>query len=143
VILYLDTSSLLKCYIDEEHSGAVRAWLTAAAQAATSRVSLPEAAAALGRRHRQGDLTASGLRGAMGAVKADWSAYAVVDVDEHLAAALALRRSLRGFDAVHLAAALTLLEGLGHDQVAFTSFDDALNEAARREGLLVLTPAED
>ena len=56
MILYLDTSSLLKHYLDEEHADDVRAWTQAADAVATSRVSLPEAAAALTRRRHRGDL---------------------------------------------------------------------------------------
>ena len=55
------------------------------------------------------------------------------------AADLAKRHALRGFDAVHLSAALRLAT---RDQLtlAFSSFDDRLNQAARAEGLAVMKP---
>lgn len=46
MIAYLDTSSLVKLYLDEEHSELVREWSEAAEAVATSRVALPEAISA-------------------------------------------------------------------------------------------------
>ena len=71
-----------------------------------------------------------------------WEQYLVVDLDERRAAELAVRRVLKGFDAVHLAAALTLRDAVGDDGVAFSSFDAPLNEAAAAEGLIGLSWAE-
>ncbi len=51
-----------------------------------------------------------------------------------------MRHVLRGFDAVHLAAAVTLRDAVGDDGVAFSSFDAELNRAAVAEGLIVLEP---
>jgi len=48
------------------------------------------------------------------------------------------RHALRGFDAMHLAAA-TQLRGAG-ETVEFGCFDGALNRAARREKLSPLAP---
>jgi predicted nucleic acid-binding protein len=64
----------------------------------------------------------------------------LVDVSEHLAGVagdLAARYFLRGLDAIHLASALTLQEGLG-EAVSFSSFDGRLNEAAADCGLVVV-----
>ena len=51
-----------------------------------------------------------------------------------------MRHALRGFDAVQLAAAVTLRTALGADGVAFSSFDATLSRAAVAEGLVVLEP---
>ena len=63
-----------------------------------------------------------------------------MDSRSDLAAELAVRHVLRGFDAVHLAAAVTLRDAVGSDGVAFSSFDTTLSRAAVAEGLVVLEP---
>jgi uncharacterized protein len=140
MILYLDTSSLVKTYLDEPHADDVREWLDAAEAAATSRATYPETASALARRHADGALTPSGLRLALDHLEQSWGDYLVVDLAERLAAELAVRHVLRGFDAVHLAAAITLRDAVGEDDLAFSSFDRRLVGAATAEGLIVLEP---
>jgi uncharacterized protein len=51
---------------------------------------------------------------------------------------LAAPYGLRGFDAVHLSAALLLKSSKGMPDVAFSSFDQKLNDAASAEKLKVL-----
>lgn len=140
MILYLDTSSAVKQYLDEEHSDAVRAWMRAADALATSRVTLPEAAAALMRRRSRGHLTQAEFDDLLARIATDWPDYLKVDIDELRAAGMAVRHRLRGFDAVQLAAALTLVDAVGSEELAFTSFHAALNRAAARDGLVVLEP---
>jgi predicted nucleic acid-binding protein len=68
------------------------------------------------------------------AVKDEWAAFGVVEIDQQLvehAAALALDRDLRSLDALHLAAALVLP---GEDLV-FPTWDRRLHVAAGAEGL--------
>lgn len=140
MILYADTSSLLKIYIAERHSEEVRDWFAAADAVATSRVSYPETAAALSRRQRCGDLPMSSLRSVLRQLARRWADFMVIDLVEIRAGGLAARHGLRAFDAVHLAAALTVRTAVGGDGVAFASFDAALNRAAIAEGLIVLEP---
>jgi hypothetical protein len=64
----------------------------------------------------------------------------LVDISEIRAGGLATRHPLRGFDAVQLAAALTVRSAVGDRDIAFSAFDPALCQAARREGLIVLEP---
>ena len=140
MILYLDTSSLLKYYIDEDHSADVRGWVDRADVLATSRVTLVEAAAVLSRRHLGGGLTREQCRRAFADLEADWPLYIAVELYEERAAEVAWRHLLRGFDAIQLTAALTVRQGAGPEALAFSSFDAGLNEAARAEGLSVLEP---
>ena len=142
MILYLDTSSLLKYYVDEDHSPDVRGWVDRADLLATSRVTLVEAAAALSRRHLGGGLTREQCRRAFADLEADWPLYIAVELYEERAAEVAWRHLLRGFDAVQLTAALTVRQGAGPEALAFSSFDAELNEAARAEGLTVLEPLD-
>ena len=141
MILYLDTSSLLKYYVDEDHSADVREWVDRADVLATSRVTLAEAAATLSRRHLGGGLTREQCR-VFADLEADWPLYIAVELYEERAAEVAWRHLLRGFDNVQLTAALTVRQGAGPEALAFSSFDAELNEAARTEGLTVLEPLD-
>ena len=138
MILYADTSSLLKCYLAEAHSADVLAWIGAADALATSRVTYPEAAAALARRQRQGDLTRAAMGQALRDLASRWRAFMLLDIAEIRAGGLALRHALRALDAVQLAAAVTLRDAVGPSGLAFTTFDDDLSRAAVAEGLIVL-----
>lgn len=140
MILYLDTSSLVKLYVEEEHSEVVRGWARDSAVLATSRVALPEAMAAFARRWREGQLRADAFERIRAALSAEWEHFAVVDLDERLAGDLAVTHALRGFDAIHLAAALTIRQRDGEVTVGFASFDERQQAAARTEGLTVLEP---
>jgi predicted nucleic acid-binding protein len=143
VILYVDTSSLVKPYLDEQHADEVIEWIETAEAVATSRVSYPEAASALARRHAAGHITRAHLRLSLDDLDGHWDEFLVVDLAERLAAELAVRHALRGFDAVHLAAAVLLRDAVGSDGLAFSSFDEELNRAAVSEGLIVLEPGDD
>jgi len=141
MILYLDTSSLLKCFIAEAHSADVLEWIAASAAVATSCVTYPEAAAAVARRQRRGDLAPAAVRRALRRLADRWGELMLVDLAELRAGGLAVRHGLHGFGAVQLAAALTLRSALGADAMAFSSFDETLNRAAVAEGLVVLEPS--
>jgi uncharacterized protein len=140
LILYLDTSSLVKLYLEEEHSGRVWEWTEAADGLATSQVAFPETLSAFARRAANGDLQPADLPKAHESLEQDWPDFVVLPVEERRAGALALRHRLRGFDAIHLAAALDLRDLLGTDGVAFSAFDGKLLSAAEEEGLSCLRP---
>jgi predicted nucleic acid-binding protein len=138
VTLYLDSSALVKLYVEEPSSERVADWIVEAAQAATSRVAYVEARAAFARQHRERLLTRAGLSNLVAALDVQWPSYEIVDVSERLvrhAASLAERHGLRAYDAVHLGSALELRRA-GAD-VTFACFDVRLARAARRERLPV------
>jgi predicted nucleic acid-binding protein len=140
LILYLDTSSLVKFYLEEAYTDSVRVWVHSADLLATSRLTLPETAAALARRERTGTISAGQRGRTMADLERDWGEFVAVELDEWRAASLAVRRRLRGHDAIQLAAALTVDELAGPEALVFSSFDAELNAAARDEGLTVLGP---
>jgi len=142
MIVYFDTSGLLKLFVDETHTEETRNWARAADAIALSRVTLPEASAAIGRRHRTGGLTLPSARRLVREMAAFWRAATVVELDEVRAADLAFGHGLTGFDAIQLAAALSAREHAGAETFAFAGFDLALNRAARAEGLTVLEPLD-
>jgi uncharacterized protein len=136
VILYLDSSALVKLYVEEEGRTRVLARVEAAEGVATVRITYAEARAALARHHREGAIRRAELRAAVRELEREWPAYSIVEVNEPLvrgAGALAERHALRGYDAIQLAAALEI--GRAGGDVEFFTFDARLNRAARRERL--------
>jgi predicted nucleic acid-binding protein len=132
VTLYLDTSALVKLYVAERGSKQVKSALNEAEDVAIATVGYAEARAALARRQREGALTERGLRTAVRALERDWASFTRLEVTDgmaRLAGGLAEHHSLRGFDAVHLAAALMLQREVG--TLTFLGFDDRLTRAAR------------
>ena len=138
MILYVDTSALVKLYVEESGTLGVVARVEHAEAVATALITYAEARAALARHRREGWITATDLRRAVRELDRDWRTYNIVDLSDslvHSAGALAERHALRGYDAVQLAAAMEL-QAVG-GPVEFCAFDGRLNRAARRERLVV------
>jgi len=135
VTVYLDTSSLVKLYVAEPGSDGVRSLVAKADVVATSAIAYPETRAALARRRRERALSAAAFTSAKRAFEDDWSKYLALDVTVTLCARagdLAERYRLRGYDSVHLASFIEIARRAGPSDVRFSSFDDHLNQAARR-----------
>ena len=137
MITYVDTSPLIKLIVDEE--GSERAeliWQTADSVASVSLI-VVEARAALAAAERGKRLSADQLQVAKTELVAFVDDLHLVEVTEELiesAALLAETESLRGYDALHLAAALFV------GAAVLTSADRALCEAAERQGLHIADP---
>lgn len=138
MILYLDTSSLVKLYLEEIYADSVRLWVGEAEVIATSCIAYPEAMSALARRYREGDLDKTGFGQVRNALIKQWPEFAVFDLDEIAAGNLAVKHGLRGFDAIHLEAAIAARTQSVDIAIAFSSFDTQLNTAAEAEGFNVL-----
>jgi predicted nucleic acid-binding protein len=134
VTLYLDTSSLVKLYVEEVASDDVRSLVTRATVVATSIVAYPETRAALARLRRSGDLSPAHLAATKRSFEAQWPAFLTLDVTTSVsqeAGDFAERYALRGFDALHLASFAEISRRAGPAMTHFSSFDDRLNTAAR------------
>lgn len=140
MILYLDTSAMVKLFVREPFDQLVHDLVDGSDLAATSRVAYAEACAALTRSRREGRLRESAFRAALAELKAKWTDFAAVELDELRAGDLAVKHGLRGFDAIHLAAALKLQSAMGEEPVTFSTFDTRQTKAARAEGFRVLPP---
>jgi hypothetical protein len=104
---------------------------------ATSLVAYPETRAGLARALRSGRLTPETYSQILTAFEADWGSYLTREVTDdlvRLAGDFAERHYLRGFDAIHLASAVTLQRELG-EAVTFSASGDRLMSAAASEGL--------
>ncbi len=136
MIVYLETSSLVKLYVEEAGSDRIRELVRGASIVSTSIVAYVEARAALARQRREGGLTPPGYGRAKIDLDRDWPRFLAVEATEAICRAagdLAEKHRLRGFDSLHLASYLSLLRRSGPRPTAFSSFDDRLNRAARRE----------
>ena len=105
-IIYLDTSALLKLYVQEAHSAETLALIQGAAGVGTSVLTYTETAAALARAVRMELLSDDAARAAWRQFQADWPGYTRLKLSTALverAAALAWDFGLRGYDATHLA----------------------------------------
>jgi predicted nucleic acid-binding protein len=149
MVSYLDASALVKRYTTETGSR----WLTALCQPApgtliaTARITKAEAAAAFASKLRQGGLSQAHYTQALQDLAYDCAhQYLMVEIDQtlvDLAVDLTQRHKLRGYDAVQLAAALTLHGLLTQAAVVplmFVAADDDLLEAAEGEGLATDNP---
>lgn len=139
MITYVDTSSLLKLLIEEEGSDRVGVvWDTADSLVSASLI-VVESRAALAAATRGGRLTDAQHRVSKGVLADLVAQLAQVEVTEDLvarAADLAEKDALRGYDALHLASALTV------EATIFTSADSALCDAAEHHGLHIANPLE-
>jgi predicted nucleic acid-binding protein len=143
-VYFLDTSTVVKRYVQETGTAWVQA-LTAPAAGHTLflvRITLAEMVAAVTRRQRGGQISRQDGATALADFHYDFARqYVIVEVSAPLvgyAASLARSHALRGYDAVQLAAALEI-----HSQapsLTLLSADADLNAAARAEGLSVDDP---
>jgi predicted nucleic acid-binding protein len=138
--LYLDTSALVKRYVEELGSEDVLDWMDLADMAGTGLVTRAEVAAAITRATRLKQLTAQVASEALDKFRQEWSGFHRIPINEELvsrADSLACQHSLRGYDAVHLAAALIWQEALMMP-VTLATYDQELADAAKKSGLSVL-----
>lgn len=132
MIVFCDTSALVKLLVLEEHSGAVATAAGGADAVAVSRLAWPEMMAALARRARESRRDAAALAQARQAWVALWPDLLVVEVNQplvELAGDYAEAFALRAYDSVQLAALQTLRLQSG-DEVRFACFDSRLVKAA-------------
>ena len=148
-VYYFDTSALVKRYVLEVGTP----WVLHLVDPANAnefymaQITGPEIIAALFRRVRTGTLTLADARRAATNFRADWqNHYQVVEVRTNIiehAMTLAENHGLRGYDAVHLAAALEIhIERTAQhlSPLVFVSADNDQLQIAVAEGLHVENP---
>jgi len=139
VIVYLDASALVKRYIAEVGSAEVDHLIARADAVGTAVISRAEVAAALGKAVRVGSLTRQESGAALQVFRAQWVDLLRLQLTEAVVAradSLAWEHDLRGYDAVHLAAAITWQETLGQP-VTLATFDHQLWQAGTTVGTAV------
>ena len=140
MILFCDTSALLKLYIVESGSEALKARVVDAEAVAVCRVAWAEAHAALSRRAREVPGDAPVIEQAKAALAQDWPRFVVMEVDQALverAGNYADTFALRGYDSIQLAAAFEAGR-IAQSPICFACFDARLNKAADVLGMACL-----
>lgn len=140
MIVYLDTSSLVKLYVEEAGSAIVRDVTQKASVIAASKIAYAEARAAFARKQRDDGFSITALRKIVEDLNRDWESYFIIEVTDGIirsAGDIAEKYLLRGFDSIHLASAVNL-KGKIMGEVSFSSTDSKLNRAAGKEGIKVL-----
>jgi uncharacterized protein len=135
--VYLDTSSLVKLYLNEADSEAVAQLIDQADVVVTSVLAYPEARATFARRVRERQLSAAESATLARQFDEDWDRFVVITLGDELGRAagrLADRHGVRGCDAVHLASFEELLARCDDTDIRFSCADDRLLRAAESLG---------
>lgn len=138
MIIYLDASALVKRYVAEAGSVEVHALITGASAVGTAAISHADVSSALSKAVRLRLLSREEAVSALQVFNTEWESLVRLQLTEVLisrAATLAWEQGLRGYDAVHLAAALFWQDMLG-DPVTLASYDRQLWKAAKVSGLI-------
>lgn len=134
--LYIDTSALIKLFVQETYSNMVRQLVNEADIVATGLITRAETAAGINRLARMNFLDQAQRDLALGNFRNEWNDYHRIPITEQIVAradTLTSQYILRGYDAVHLACALTWSELLGAS-VTIATFDRELHDAAQNSG---------
>jgi predicted nucleic acid-binding protein len=137
MILYLDASALVKRYVAELGSAEVSAAISRAQVTGTSLLSRAEVEAALARAVRVHALTQEEALASLQVFRNEWPDLMRVQVTEMVVAragAFAWDHGLRGYDAVHLAAASGWQDALG-ERVTLATLNKDLWTVAESVGL--------
>lgn len=137
MILYLDASAAVKRYVAEQGSAEVRQAIATATVVGIVVIGRVEIVAALATAVRMRALSAMEAETARQVLRAEWPDYVRLRTTEALAARaddLAWQYRVRGYDAVHLAAALLWQDWL-EESVTLATFDRQLWQAGRQSGL--------
>jgi uncharacterized protein len=139
LIAYFDTSAVVKLLLSEQGSDVADELWTRASSRVGSRLVYPEARAALAAAKRARRIDERAHQATIKDLDAACRATHLVGVDWQLAKSageLAERYALRGYDAVHLATALSI-DGPG---VVLVTWDPVLAGAALQAGRAVVPP---
>jgi uncharacterized protein len=130
--LYVDTSALLKRYVDEPDSPAADAYLLGDTHWLTGRHTYVEV-----RRNLARAVSGDELVRIRDVFEEDWRRLTVVELDEttcRLGADIGEQTGLRSLDSLHLGAATRVGPGV----ISFRTFDIRQAQVARRLGFVVL-----
>ncbi|MBK7675939.1 type II toxin-antitoxin system VapC family toxin [Accumulibacter sp.] len=137
MILFCDTSALVKLYIKEDASEQMAALARSATAIVLCRIAWAEIMAALARRARENPADAAAIEAVRTRLRTDWPRYAIVEITQpllELAGEYADTFALRSYDSVQLAAARRVQESVS-EQLHFACFDTRLQKAARALGM--------
>ena len=137
MIVFCDTSALLKLFVDEEHSESMAVTALAADSLAVSRLTWAEVMSAIARRARDMPRDAAALAKARQAFVDRWPDFVTMEVTQWVveqAGEYAEAFALRAYDSVQLATLQTLRLQVD-EEVRFACFDARLRKAAAVLGI--------
>lgn len=138
MIVYLDASALVKRYTTEAGSVETNRLIAQARVVGTCLISRAEVAAAIAKAVRVKLLPRDEAVAALRVFRAQWADLVRLQLTETIVAqadALAWEHGLRGYDAIHLAAALFWQETMG-EVITLATFDRPLWQAGQSVGML-------
>ncbi len=136
MILYLDASALVKCYVEEAGSLDVIRLVQESEFAGTAILSRAEVVAAIARAARRGNISREEGELAVETFEADWANVVRIQMTEAIvaqAARIAWQKGLRGYDAMHLACAVAWRDALQRP-IMMVTYDRELWQGAQQEG---------
>lgn len=134
MIAYFDTSAIVQLVIDEASTETCNRLWTESTRVVSVRLIYPEARAALARAERMKRLTHTQLNAAVLELDSLIEEVDVIELSPDIARSageLAQQHGLRGYDAVHLAAALAVAD----DDLVLVTGDIELAAAAQAAGI--------
>jgi len=144
MILYVDSSALVKRYVQENGRRALEQRLGSSDRLFSSAITFAEVHAALAAKHRAGGMDQPALLRVQNDFERDWLQFEEVAVNQETLSVvrdLVTRVPLSGMDAIHLAAALWLARRPAL-KPELISTDKRLVSAAQRFGLPVYNPEQ-
>ncbi len=141
-MIYLDSSALVKRYVQEEGTDFVKSVLAGKELITTSKLTYPEILSALMRKVRAGGIERKSFNGIVEMFDKDWDHVLVLDFHNDLLQIVKVvieKHPLRAADAIHLASALWLRLS-SKAEVTFVTSDSNLLKAAGAEKLQVMNP---
>ena len=131
MILYLDTSALIKLYVNEKGTDIIYDEVEKSDIIATSTIAYAETRAAFMRLKRENYFDQKDYLSVVNAFEMDFKDYLAVEVSDKIIKAtgkLVEKYPLHGFDAIHLASAVFLLRQT-NEKVVSACWDKRLREA--------------
>ncbi len=141
MICYLDTSALVKLYIEEEGSNIVEELVNNSKHVSTSVVAYAEARAAFKRVKDDGLLSEEEYKQLIINLKRDWPHFLILEVSELVLSRvdeLVETHSLRGFDLMHLASTVVLSKRVNSEKIVVGCWDKRLRQGYQKEGFELL-----
>ena len=134
-MIYLDTSALIKRYIQESGTESILKLFENNHEILTSKIAYAEVYSALTRRMRERDLPKARYFEVCRLFEREWPAYIIIELNNdilHLTRDLIKKYPLRGFDAIHLASAKFIKKSL-KTPMTFGCADHRLLQCAKKE----------
>ena len=143
MIHFMDTSALVKCYIEEPGSDKVQECLDRATVIAVSRLAYIEMLSALVRRRPSlRNCPDDQFKLLLESFRRDWKHFTVLGINEETllhSDRLIETHCLRGADSIHLSTALSF-QIVTKNPILFVASDRELLKAASAERLMILDP---